>query len=158
MPSLRHILGRHVTRGREQDNSSLQGRPRHCLAKVSQTLGKGGSVQCVSRIPSISQPRLILKRGVDKSSVIKSPRRRNFSTHPGAQSIIQPLPNINGDTNVVIIVYRSSRCKRDGTSADFPDRALASVLSRRNSNNVGIGLLRVARYRGCLSSVQQGVM
>ena len=140
MSSLRHRMGRHVTHGREQDNASLQGRPRHCLAKASQTLGKSGSVQMVSRTPSISQPRRILERGVDKPSVIKSPRRRSFSTRPGAQSISNHPPNINGDTTVVIIGYRSSRCKRDGTSADFPDRALASVPSRRNSNNVGPGL------------------
>ena len=84
MPSIRHRLGCHVTRGREQDNASLQGRSRHCLAKVSQTLGKGVSVQYVRRTPSMSQPRRILERGVDKPSVIKSPQRCNFSTRPGA--------------------------------------------------------------------------
>ena len=139
MPSLRHRLGRHVTGGREQDNASLQSRPRHCLAKVNQTLSKDSSVQCKCRTPSISQPQTILERGVDKPSVIKSPRRRNFTTHPGAQSIIKHPTNINGDTTVVIIGYRISLCKRDGTSVDFPDHALASVPSRRNSNNVGPG-------------------
>ena len=141
MPSLRHRLGRHVTRGRKTRQFQSAGSSRHCLAKVGQTLGKGGSIQCVGRTPSILQPRLFLECVVAKPSVIKSPRRRNFSTHLGAKSITKHPPNINGDATVVIIGYLSSRCKRYGTSADFPDRALASVPSRRNFNKVGPCLL-----------------